>query len=60
MFAFSVVPPEVVGGLGDLPPEHRGEVQHLHVRLHLDRLQGVYMYLEVRVVKGSGRIKESK
>ena len=58
MFAFSVVPPEVVGGLGDLPPEHRGKVQHLHVRLHLDRLQGVYMDLEVRVVEGSGRIKE--
>ena len=58
VFAFSVVPPEVVGGLGDLPPEHGGEVQHLHVRLHLDRLQGVHMNLEVGVVEGSGKIKE--
>ena len=56
MLALPVVTPEVVGGLGHLPPEHGGKVQHLHVRLHLHRFQGIHMDFEVGVVEGSGQI----
>ena len=56
MFALSVVAPEVIGGLGHLPPKHRGKVQHLHVRLHLHGFQGIHMDFEVGVVEGSGKI----
>ena len=56
VLALPVVTPEVVGGLGHLPPEHRGEVQHLHVRLHLHGFQSIHMDFEVGMVEGSGQI----
>ena len=56
VLALPVVTPEVVGGLGHLPPKHRGKVQHLHVRLHLHGFQGIHMDFEVGVVEGSGKI----
>ena len=56
VLAFPVVASEVVGGLGHLPPQHRGKVQHLHVRLHLHGFQGIHMDFEVGVVESSGQI----
>ena len=56
VLALPVVAPEVVGGLGHLPPQHGGKVQHLHVRLHLHGFQGIHMDFEVGVVEGSGQI----
>ena len=53
MLALPVVTPEVIGGLGHLPPQHGGEVQHLHVRLHLHCFQSIHMDFEVGVVEGS-------
>ena len=52
MLALPVVPPVVVGPLHHLPPQHVGVVSHLHVGLHLGRLQSVDVYLEVLVVDG--------
>ena len=49
MLALAVVPPEVVRGVGHLAPEHGRQVAHLHVRLHLGRLQRVDVHLEVGV-----------
>ena len=52
MFALPVVPSEVVRPLHHLPPQHVGVVSHLHMGLHLGRLESVDVYLEVLVVDG--------
>ena len=57
VLALSVVAPEVIGGLGHLPPEHRGKVQHLHVRLHFHSFQSIHVDFEVGMVEGSGEDK---
>ena len=43
--------PVVVGALHHLPPQHAGVVPHLHVGLHLGRLESVDVYLEVAVIE---------
>ena len=52
MLTLPVVPPEVVRPLQHLPPQHVGVVSHLHMGLHLGRLESVDVYLEVLVVDG--------
>ena len=51
MFTFSVMSSEVVAGVDHFSPKHGSVVPHLHVGLHLGRLQGVDMDLEVGVVE---------
>ena len=52
MFTLPMVASEVVCSFGHLPPQHRSEVVHLHVRLHLDGLERIHMDLEVGMVEG--------